>query len=686
MTKTSAFRDAALQYAKNGWKVFPLEESEKVPKIPVREGGKGVHDATTDKQQIENWFARWPNANIGVHCEDFFVLDCDPKNGGPASLQKLIDINGPLPTTLRQSTPSGGTHFIFKSPLGIYIKNRAGFVQGLDTRAYGGYICVEPSETDNGAYKWENPGTPIAEPPDWLIALVRDSREGFKQSERSDTGSRDIDDAALAGYLLNGGLTEDQIFNVINDRNNDPKFRDVPLPTNEIWKTVRSICKREIRTPSSLRQAIHDNIQRRKVEENKVVKANPLWEENLVRSATGIAKNCLSNAEACLTNSPLFADCLAFDELRAEARLTRNIVDPISQKTIGNLTAGALVDENIIREMTSVAQRLIREVTFTEDMIGAAVQLVARHNAYHPVQDYLNALVWDGVERIDRWLIDHIGVEDDSAGYVRGIGRRWLISAVSRAMKPGCKSDCMLILEGPQGIGKSPALAVLAGQEWFKDSAIDFRAKDKFSATKGVWLYELAEFDQYRNQDAATIKSFLSSQYDSYRPPYGRSDVQQPRGLIFAGTTNKEKYLVDETGNKRFWPVRSKLTRENPINLKRLAEDRDQLWSEAVRAYYNGEPGFIDMPELMKAHEAEAMKRHDTEDVWESRILDYCYKRDAITTSDILKEALDVPLRLQTQREQNRVRRIMELNHFELKSVRQNGKVYKAWRQFSILI
>ncbi|MGH7238752.1 MAG: VapE domain-containing protein, partial [Candidatus Saccharimonadales bacterium] len=533
-------------------------------------------------------------------------------------------------------------------------------------------------------YEWVDFKTPIAMAPEWLLNLVKDKREGFKQPVRSDTGSRDIDDASLAGYLLNGGFAEDEIFRVLEMRNNDPHRRDVPLPTNELWKTVRSIAKRDVRTPAGLMLALHENSVRVKTEKPEA-EPDPLWEERCVRNANGSLKNILANAEAALINYPVFSNSLCYDELAAEVKLQRNLVDPINGKVIQDFVGGKVVDEYVIRDLLIVAQRLISSVTFTEEIFATALAVVARHKSYHPVQDYLHSLMWDENERIDKWLINHLGVVDDEDGYARGVGRRWLISAVSRALKPGCKADCMLIIEGAQGIGKSPALQILASTEWFKDSPIDFYNKDKFSSVRGTWIYELGEFEQYQKQDAATIKNFLSSQYDSYRPPYGRSDIKQARGLVFAGTTNKRKYLVDTTGDKRFWPVFAKdKSISNPVDLEALQIARDQIWAEATRAYYNGEESHIKNTRFMEVHAREAMKRHETEDVWDATVLHYCeamIDRKHIQTSDILLTALGMPLSRQTNRDKERVNNILRLRGYEYKSIRLNDKVTRSWRK-----
>ena len=250
--------EAALDYARRGWRVFPCAELDKRPRIASKDGGRGCLNATTDAVQIIDCWTRFPNANIGLALDEgYFVLDVDTGKGGGESLAKLIESYGPLPETLRQRTPSGGWHYHFKSPAGVFVKNSAGFMPGLDTRAKGGYVVVEPSAIESGDYRWENTGTPLAEAPEWLLALVQDTRESFSSPERSDTGSRDVDDAALAGYLLNGGLSKGEIFSALWSRNNDPNRRDVPLSEAEVWKTVRSIARREVHTPESLKQAAY---------------------------------------------------------------------------------------------------------------------------------------------------------------------------------------------------------------------------------------------------------------------------------------------------------------------------------------------------------------------------------------------------------------------------------------------
>ncbi|WP_159456678.1 virulence-associated E family protein [Roseivivax jejudonensis] len=288
---------------------------------------------------------------------------------------------------------------------------------------------------------------------------------------------------------------------------------------------------------------------------------------------------------------------------------------------------------------------------------------VAQQNIISPVKHYLEALTWDGQKRLDRWLIDHCGADvDDEEGdapgakakFVSEVGRRFLISAVARAMEPGCKADACLVLEGAQGIGKSTALRILAdGREqpsghrsWFNDSLQQFVGKDAQSALRGSWIVELGELSAMKRAEVEHIKGYLSRQVDRYRPAYGRSEVEMPRRCVFAGSTNKSDYLKDETGNRRFWPVRV-----TTIDLKRLLEDRNQLWAEAMHAFKKGEPWHLRGDAA--AYQVRAAEQRSEEDPW-STVLDCLSDVKEVATSDVL-ELLGKPTGDQSKQDQMRV-------------------------------
>jgi putative DNA primase/helicase len=267
----------------------------------------------------------------------------------------------------------------------------------------------------------------------------------------------------------------------------------------------------------------------------------------------------------------------------------------------------------------------------SKDIAGHAVQTVAREFPFHPIRDYLNGLVWDGIPRINDWLTLNLGVYP--ADYVRAIGAKWLIGGVARVLRPGCKNDTCLVLEGPQGLLKSTALRTL-GDPWLTDEIADLGTKDAALQVRGVWIIELAELDAMGRSEASRTKAFMSRSTDRYRPPYGRHPIEVPRESIFAGTVNHDTYLKDETGGRRFWPVRCE-----KINIDELRRDRDQQWAEAVVRFKQGEPWWIETTELGAKAADEQQQRYD-EDAWQPLIRDWTECREYVTIDQILKDCL----------------------------------------------
>lgn len=215
--------------------------------------------------------------------------------------------------------------------------------------------------------------------------------------------------------------------------------------------------------------------------------------------------------------------------------------------------------------------------------VQRAVECIAKEQPFHPVQKYLCSLTWDRVPRIDNFLCDYLGVKD--APYARAVGRRFLISAVARAMTPGSKVDTVLILEGKQGLKKSTFLETLAGRDFFSNNLAAFGTRDSHDQVHGVWMHEIQEIDRaIKGAGASRTKSFLTIATDYYRPAYSRKKVKMPRDSVFIGTTNRQQYLVDSSGNRRFWPVFC-----TKSDIDALAANRDQIWAEAVARFRAGE-------------------------------------------------------------------------------------------------
>lgn len=210
----------------------------------------------------------------------------------------------------------------------------------------------------------------------------------------------------------------------------------------------------------------------------------------------------------------------------------------------------------------------------------------------------MNTSQWDEVPRLDTLFIDYLGAEDSS--YTRAVCRKSFVAAVARAMTPGCKYDNMLILCGPQGIGKSTILDKMS-RGWFNDSIRTFEGKDASELLAGVWLVEVAELDAFRKTDVSRIKQFLSLRADRYRAAYGRQVNEFQRRCVFFGTCNQMEFLQDTTGNRRFWPVEVGITPHEKTVWKDLTDDIiDQLWAEAKMRWQMGEQLYLS-PELESA-------------------------------------------------------------------------------------
>lgn len=305
--------------------------------------------------------------------------------------------------------------------------------------------------------------------------------------------------------------------------------------------------------------------------------------ESFVRSNTGTVKPAAGNVDTALSCDPEFENRLRWDDLIRTTKVTR----PLPWDEGRNYPR--IWDE---RDTHDLGKFLLQrhELNVSSKIIEDSVDAVAKRCAVHPVRDYFKTLVWDGVERVERWLSTYLGVKDTP--YSRSVGRMWLISAVARAQKPGSKVDTLLVIEGGQGVYKSQALLELAeavknNPSVFKNTRFDLHNKDAYQQLDGSWIYEIAEMEQFKDASANLLKAFFSQSNDHYRRPYGRKTTDNPRQNVFAGTFNPSAtgtgYLKDLTGNRRYWPVTARKS-----DLEAIRRDRNQLWAEAYKLFKEG--------------------------------------------------------------------------------------------------
>lgn len=285
----------------------------------------------------------------------------------------------------------------------------------------------------------------------------------------------------------------------------------------------------------------------------------------------------------------------------------------------------------------------------TKDFVIDCVAKMATSNEYNPLTTYLDKCHRDHQDTkiLDTIASDYLGTTEPIYNIMV---KKFLISAVARAYRPGCKVDTTLILQGGQGVGKSTFFKILAG-DFFDDglgsNVTDQNEKMRLSAH---WILEWGELERiFSQRDASSIKAFLTSTHDSYRRPWGKNIETYPRHCVIVGSTNRDDFLNDSTGSRRFWvvPVQGK------INLKKLKENREAIWGAAVQCYLNKDAWFLNTQQEILRQELN--KEYQKEEPWYDAISNYCLSRNIVSTQEILLRLLDIPLSHQDKHSQMRV-------------------------------
>ncbi|MBA1154930.1 VapE domain-containing protein [Microvirga mediterraneensis] len=306
-----------------------------------------------------------------------------------------------------------------------------------------------------------------------------------------------------------------------------------------------------------------------------------------------------------------------------------------------------------------------------------AVNLLCLENAFHPIRQLLDGLVWDGVPRIDRWMTNYLGAEDTPLNCA--VSRIILIAAVRRIRRPGVKFDQIVVLEGKQGSGKSTAVAILAGPGNHSDQEIlTLDAKAQIELLEGVWFYELGEVEGFGKAEVNKIKAFASRTIDRSRMAYAHYSTARPRQAIFIGTTNDDKYLRDLTGNRRFWPVKTGF-----IDLEALRRDRDQLLAEAANREQQGES--ISLPEELWEVAAVEQAARLEDDPWLEKLAGERGVAHGdmvrIVTHKLLEETLHIPPERQTQAHTKRLAVLMRQLGWEPKKFNLAGQTIRGYER-----
>lgn len=287
----------------------------------------------------------------------------------------------------------------------------------------------------------------------------------------------------------------------------------------------------------------------------------------------------VNNFVNAFKSDPLLNGLLAYDMLKETIVFTRPSFTAKGSKK------GDLVNDTDISIIKGRIERM--HGIYNDAKLNDAIEQVSSDNAFHPIRLYLESLTWDRVPRIDTFLVDYMGAEDNA--YTREAFRKMLLAAVTRIYEPGRKFDTALVFYSEQGVGKSTLIQRLS-KGWFNDSLTNLSGKESYEAIQFAWLVELAELSALRKSDVEAVKNFISKREDTYRGAYARRVKTHKRQCVFFGSTNDDEFLKDATGNRRFFPVEVKRTRKTRLIFEpEFDAIVDQLWAEAMEGYMLGE-------------------------------------------------------------------------------------------------
>lgn len=338
----------------------------------------------------------------------------------------------------------------------------------------------------------------------------------------------------------------------------------------------------------------------------------------------GTIKPTISNALKILMSDPRLKGRIKRDVIRNQVVIKGNMPWQIGDMLEGSLRReDRCLDTAGWRSWTEGDDAGLR--SYIEDIYGInrknvvddAMKILVSANLRNGVQEYLESLTWDGIPRVETLFVDYLGAEDDPT--TRAMTRKALLGCVYRAFEAGHKFDEMVVLIGPQGVGKSTILRKLAHDAWFNDSLHEFSGQKVAENIKGSWIVEMGELHALRKAEVGQIRQILASQVDKFRLPYHPDVTANPRRCIFFGTGNDPEVVKDPEGERRFWIIETSVNEPSKSVWEDLTSDEiDQIWAEAVVYYRAGESSTLTVED--KARSLERQKDFRDADPWEAAI------------------------------------------------------------------
>lgn len=400
----------------------------------------------------------------------------------------------------------------------------------------------------------------------------------WKGSQVSDRSAYLI---VAAGGLLSAGLDRNGVLSILTDKStflgecayDHAQTKDRRRAALWLWNyTVKRVM--EERDVKSIFSGVEIEVPRELNEEETEKQAESFreergWEWELTRSGAkgeGPPKPTLNNSLLVLSN------IVGRDVFKRDSFALRDVY---GMDTPWNGKAGEVMTDD---DVAKIKQWLGKEWGFEpgRDVLNDTITVMACNSSFDPIRDWLDRLPkWDRCKRLDTWLAKHFE-GDGEPEYLAQVFRKWMVAMVLRVYEPGAKFDWMPIFEGPQNMGKSSFGRILVGESFFLDWLPNLADKDSALSLQGMWAVEMGELASLRRNEVETVKAYLTRTVDKFRPPFGRRLIESPRRCVFYGTTNRDTYLRDETGNRRFKPVKV-----GALNFDQLRKDREQLFAEA---------------------------------------------------------------------------------------------------------
>lgn len=674
-------------------------------KIPTRFGWENTAFGDHSEEELASG-----NYGVALHAGDI-VIDVDPRNfpAGDKVLARLVALLGGLPDTFTVRTGGGGLHIYLRKPADLLISQALRDFPGIEFKTAGRQV-VGPGSLHSGTGKLYETikGSPavIADCPLKLLELLKKTAIPFSEIG---TGTY-INDAPTQGRFV-AYLTDIAEVSIEGKSGDLNAFRvachgrDLGLPPATTHDLMLAHWNDRCLPPWDVEELKVKVINAYKFAHAAVGNAHPAAAFEAVAPAPkkdadpviawvtqGPSKKVVKCFQNLLNYMRLPAGGLhkifAYNELAGRVEF----VSPAPWHQ-GRMPAYPGVGDNDLKLLKGyLATRHGFEASVMD--IEAAITNVAHHERFHPVREYLYSLKWDGTPRLNTWMATYLGAIDGGfPEYLAAVSRKMICAAVLRALKPGIKFDHVTVLEGGQDIGKSSAVAILGG-EWASDAPIDPHSRDTVDQMQGRWWCEMAEMEQLRKVDEDALKAFITRKTDRVRLAYGRSTGEYPRQSIFVATKNPGPdgtYLKDNTGNRRWWPVRCepKMNTLGQIDFKGLAAVRDQLFAEAMEVCKKiRRPEELSMDTALLKEQAKAVveQRHAAHS-WTESIASWLERmesksetrRDFITSRDVYIEALggsDVRI---THRDMTAIASVLRALGWEQKSRRRGKNVSWGW-------